>query len=191
LEISFRPCEENSGVFYGGFWRNFVAKGRMESLLERVPCYIVLNPQVGLLGARVVCKRLLRKQGVAYVRTELDQFALQPPDSVTPGSFDAVQYVYQFHPECDKSSIYDEATKYKQIQIKNTNNSTNSSANSTGPLHSHVLPTSMHTSTKFPPYPLHFPLPPPPLFPLFAASVFGGVVASICTVATIAFFRKH
>jgi glucokinase len=29
----------------------FTHKGRVSSLLEKVPVYIVLNPQVGLIGA--------------------------------------------------------------------------------------------------------------------------------------------
>jgi len=35
----------------GGFLRAFTHKGRMDSLLERIPVHVVLNPQVGLIGA--------------------------------------------------------------------------------------------------------------------------------------------
>lgn len=35
----------------GQFMHAFLHKGRMRSLLERIPVYVVLNPQVGLLGA--------------------------------------------------------------------------------------------------------------------------------------------
>ncbi len=41
----------------GGFMRAFCAKGRFEELLENVPVRVVLNPQVGLLGAEVVASR--------------------------------------------------------------------------------------------------------------------------------------
>lgn len=35
----------------GGFLQAFLDKGRMQPLLERMPVHIILNPQVGLLGA--------------------------------------------------------------------------------------------------------------------------------------------
>lgn len=35
----------------GEFLQAFHRKGRMSSLLERVPVYVVLDPQVGLIGA--------------------------------------------------------------------------------------------------------------------------------------------
>ncbi|MGE5655464.1 MAG: glucokinase [Actinomycetota bacterium] len=37
----------------GTFMRALTHKGRMDSLLERVPVYVVLNPQVGLIGAAI------------------------------------------------------------------------------------------------------------------------------------------
>ncbi|MDX2100327.1 MAG: glucokinase [Leptolyngbyaceae cyanobacterium bins.59] len=42
----------------GSFLRSFSHKGRMRSLLERVPVHIVLNPQVGLIGAALCAARL-------------------------------------------------------------------------------------------------------------------------------------
>lgn len=42
----------------GGFMQAFTQKGRMSPLLKRVPVQIVLNPQVGLLGAAVCAARL-------------------------------------------------------------------------------------------------------------------------------------
>ena len=41
----------------GGFLRAFLAKGRFADLLENVPVHVVLNPQVGLLGAEVIANR--------------------------------------------------------------------------------------------------------------------------------------
>jgi glucokinase len=41
----------------GDFLRSFLQKGRVSPLLERVPVYIVLNPQVGLLGAALYAAR--------------------------------------------------------------------------------------------------------------------------------------
>ncbi|BBD61272.1 glucokinase [Nostoc sp. HK-01] len=42
----------------GNFLLNFTQKGRMRSLLEEVPVYIILNPQVGLIGAALCAARL-------------------------------------------------------------------------------------------------------------------------------------
>ena len=45
------------------FYANLVAKGRMKSLLSSIPIYIVVHPQVGLLGAQVMALRLLEQEG--------------------------------------------------------------------------------------------------------------------------------
>ncbi len=42
----------------GSFLRAFTSKGRMRSVLEDVPVHIVLNPQVGLIGAAIAAARL-------------------------------------------------------------------------------------------------------------------------------------
>ncbi len=42
----------------GSFLQNFTQKGRMNSLMKRVPVHIVLNPQVGLIGAALCASRL-------------------------------------------------------------------------------------------------------------------------------------
>ncbi|MEW6353916.1 MAG: glucokinase [Pseudomonadota bacterium] len=42
----------------GDFMRAFLAKGRMDALLRRMPVHIILNPQVGLLGAALAASRL-------------------------------------------------------------------------------------------------------------------------------------
>jgi glucokinase len=42
----------------GSFLRSFQLKGRMRSLMEKVPVQIVLNPQVGLIGAALCAARL-------------------------------------------------------------------------------------------------------------------------------------
>jgi glucokinase len=41
----------------GSFLQAFGQKGRMSSLLEKVPIHIVLNPQVGLIGAAICASR--------------------------------------------------------------------------------------------------------------------------------------
>lgn len=64
------------------FWEHFVKKGRMQALLEKVPLFIVTNPAVGLLGAKVVCRRLLRKQGFLPGRGELPSFTEATPRSM-------------------------------------------------------------------------------------------------------------
>ncbi len=47
------PLIQNSG-----FLLNFTQKGRMRRLLEEIPVYIILNPQVGLIGAALCAARL-------------------------------------------------------------------------------------------------------------------------------------
>lgn len=42
----------------GQFLRAFGQKGRVSSLLERVPVHVVLNPQVGLIGAAICASRI-------------------------------------------------------------------------------------------------------------------------------------
>jgi glucokinase len=42
----------------GGFMRAFTHKGRMDSLLEMIPVNVVLNPQVGLIGAAICAASL-------------------------------------------------------------------------------------------------------------------------------------
>jgi glucokinase len=43
----------------GGFMEAFIHKGRVSSLLEKVPVQIVLNPQVGLIGAAIKAATLI------------------------------------------------------------------------------------------------------------------------------------
>ncbi|MDZ8185310.1 MAG: glucokinase [Nostoc sp. ChiSLP02] len=47
------PLIQNSS-----FLLNFTQKGRMRPLLEEIPVYIILNPQVGLIGAALCAARL-------------------------------------------------------------------------------------------------------------------------------------
>ena len=47
------PLIENNG-----FLLNFTQKGRMRRLLEEIPVYVILNPQVGLIGAALCAARL-------------------------------------------------------------------------------------------------------------------------------------
>ena len=42
----------------GDFLRSFSAKGRVSSVLEKVPVYIVLNTRVGLIGAAICAAQL-------------------------------------------------------------------------------------------------------------------------------------
>lgn len=44
----------------GEFMRNFCEKGRMAGLLQAMPVRVITNPQVGLLGAMLVARRLAR-----------------------------------------------------------------------------------------------------------------------------------
>jgi hypothetical protein len=52
--------------------------GRMRAVLEKIPVFVVLHEQVGLLGAQVVCKRLLSEQGFT-MKGELAMFAESIP----------------------------------------------------------------------------------------------------------------
>ena len=63
------------------FWHNLVSKGRMRGLLEKVPTFIVTHKQVGLLGAKVVCRRLLRDEGFT-LKGELSHFSESAPRGV-------------------------------------------------------------------------------------------------------------
>jgi len=45
------------------FFNSFINKGRMQSVLEKVPVYVVVHKNVGLVGAQVLCRRQLKKQG--------------------------------------------------------------------------------------------------------------------------------
>jgi len=64
------------------FWRHFVQKGRMQSVLEKIPVYIIRNESVGIRGAKEVCRRLLRKQGFMPGRGELAAWSEATPRSV-------------------------------------------------------------------------------------------------------------
>lgn len=43
----------------GAFIKTFIDKGKMAHLLETVPVNVVMNPEVGLLGSRVVAQRII------------------------------------------------------------------------------------------------------------------------------------
>ena len=44
--------------------------GRMRSVLQRVPIYLITHPQVGLLGSKVICRRILFAKGDTETQTE-------------------------------------------------------------------------------------------------------------------------
>ncbi|RKX58018.1 MAG: hypothetical protein DRP28_05660 [Thermodesulfobacteriota bacterium] len=41
----------------GGFRQAFESKGRMEKVLKRIPTYVVISPQLGLLGAALMSRQ--------------------------------------------------------------------------------------------------------------------------------------
>ncbi len=43
----------------GYFMSSFLAKGRMREVLEQIPVYLITNPEVGLLGARLLAQKAL------------------------------------------------------------------------------------------------------------------------------------
>lgn len=42
------------------FVKAYLAKGRMEAVLEKIPIYLITHPNVGLLGAQVICRRIVQ-----------------------------------------------------------------------------------------------------------------------------------
>lgn len=56
---------KNLDLFEQGFFmQSFLAKGRMRGVLEQIPVYLISNPDVGLLGARLLAGKAL--YNVAY-----------------------------------------------------------------------------------------------------------------------------
>jgi hypothetical protein len=53
----------------------------MRGLLEKVPTFVVTHKQVGLLGAKVVCRRLLRQEGFT-LKGELSHFSESSPRGI-------------------------------------------------------------------------------------------------------------
>lgn len=51
----------------GTFVQNFLAKGRLRSLLETIPISLILNPKVGLMGAALVAARLLESSNPGHL----------------------------------------------------------------------------------------------------------------------------
>jgi len=43
----------------GQFINSFVAKGRMQSLMEKIPVHLILQPKVGLLGAQLLARKII------------------------------------------------------------------------------------------------------------------------------------
>jgi glucokinase len=43
----------------GQFINAFVAKGRMQSLMEKIPVHLIIQPKVGLLGARILAQKII------------------------------------------------------------------------------------------------------------------------------------
>jgi glucokinase len=51
---------KNLDLFEQGFFmQSFLAKGRMRGVLEQIPVYLINNPDVGLLGARLLAGKAL------------------------------------------------------------------------------------------------------------------------------------
>jgi len=51
---------KNSALFrQGHFMQSFLAKGRMRGVLEKIPVYLIINPDVGLRGARLLARKAL------------------------------------------------------------------------------------------------------------------------------------
>jgi len=61
------------------FYEHFVKKGRMQAVLEKVPVFLIEHDNVGLLGAKVVCRRLLRRSGFKPGRGHLASYIEATP----------------------------------------------------------------------------------------------------------------
>lgn len=46
------------------FIQSYLAKGRMKSVLSRIPIFLITHPQVGLLGSRVICRRIIHSTSI-------------------------------------------------------------------------------------------------------------------------------
>jgi len=57
------------------FVKNYLDKGRMRAVLQRMPIYLIKHPQVGLLGSQVICRRIvyeaLQGSGKQQIRAKL------------------------------------------------------------------------------------------------------------------------
>jgi len=100
------------------FWHNFVNKGRMRGLLEKIPVYVVVHKQVGLLGAKVVCRRLLRTEGFS-IRGELSHFVESAPrnvDMLGLGSFGGSDHDGQIEANVDTTGKQIGSVTVKRIR---------------------------------------------------------------------------
>jgi len=43
------------------FVQHYLAKGRLRAELEKIPIYLITHPQVGLLGSKVLCRRIINR----------------------------------------------------------------------------------------------------------------------------------
>ena len=60
LFIAGGIAAKNSALFkQEHFMQFFLAKGRMRGVLEKIPVYLINNPDVGLLGARLLARNAL------------------------------------------------------------------------------------------------------------------------------------
>jgi len=53
------------------FVENFLDKGRMRGVLQKVPIYLITHPQVGLLGSKVMCRRMIHEASQPAIRSKL------------------------------------------------------------------------------------------------------------------------
>jgi len=44
------------------FVANYLQKGRMKPVLQRIPIYLIKDPNVGLLGSKVICRRIIHSR---------------------------------------------------------------------------------------------------------------------------------
>jgi len=51
------------------FVREYLAKGRMKVVLDRIPIYLITHKAVGLLGSKVICRRIIN--GPLQIRSKL------------------------------------------------------------------------------------------------------------------------
>lgn len=54
-------AKNSERIKQGKFINAFIAKGRMQSLMEKIPVYLITQPKVGLLGARLLARKIAVK----------------------------------------------------------------------------------------------------------------------------------
>lgn len=56
---------------HGQYVEAFLAKGRMRALLQKIPIYLITHKEVGLLGSKVICRRIIHAANAKTILAKL------------------------------------------------------------------------------------------------------------------------